>query len=114
MISGKVRVSLEDGLGIIDFYPSNTVGIVYLHEGEIVTGTSYRKKLVKLRKVVRKKFDHNYFIQMIRSQKLLSAELLPWNRYKCIVTLAALDRGTKQLIRKRVEWLGESVCEINC
>lgn len=42
----------EDNLGVVDFYPSSEVGAVYITEGELASGTTYRRKLVKLRKVI--------------------------------------------------------------
>ena len=41
----------EDELGIVDFHPASDIGIVYLNEADLVTGSSYKRKLVKLRKV---------------------------------------------------------------
>lgn len=45
-----VRVVYSDTTGIIDFQPATDMGVVYVTESEIITGTSYRRKLVKLRK----------------------------------------------------------------
>ena len=50
--TGQVRVTMEEDLGVVDFYPSAEVGVVYIPEGEIVAGPTYRRKLCKLRKVL--------------------------------------------------------------
>ena len=49
--AGGVNVLYEDNLGIVDFHPTNDVGVIYLSEANLVTGSSYKRKLVKLRKV---------------------------------------------------------------
>ena len=46
-----VNVIIDSNLGIIDFYPSSGIGVVYLSEAELVSGTDYRAKLKKLAKV---------------------------------------------------------------
>ena len=38
-------------MGIVDFHPASDVAIVYLSEADLVAGSSYKRKLVKLRKV---------------------------------------------------------------
>lgn len=52
ILVGGTQILYEDNLGMIDFYPSDRLGVVYISEAELVTGTGYRKKLAKLRKVV--------------------------------------------------------------
>ncbi|KAJ8317851.1 hypothetical protein KUTeg_002942 [Tegillarca granosa] len=47
---GGTQILYEDNLGMIDFYPSDHLGVVYISEADLVTGTGYRKKLAKLRK----------------------------------------------------------------
>lgn len=42
----------EEDLGVVDFHPSMSMGVIYLSEADIITGTAYKRKLVKFRKVV--------------------------------------------------------------
>ena len=51
----KLPVIFEDGLGVVDFHPSGDSAIIYLPEADLVSGNSYRRKLVKLHKVNGKK-----------------------------------------------------------
>ena len=48
---GKLKVLMEDNLGVIDFHPSNEAGIVYISETDLVAGSGFKQKLAKLRKV---------------------------------------------------------------
>ena len=48
---GSVNVVYEENLGVVDFHPSKDVGIVYVSEADLVSGQTYKRKLVKLRKV---------------------------------------------------------------
>ena len=50
-IVGSVNVVYEENLGVVDFHPSKDVGIVYVSEADLVSGQTYKRKLVKLRKV---------------------------------------------------------------
>ncbi|XP_064599200.1 Fanconi anemia core complex-associated protein 24-like isoform X2 [Liolophura sinensis] len=43
----------EEDLGVVDFHPSMSVGVIYLSEADIITGTAYKRKLVKFRKANR-------------------------------------------------------------
>ncbi|XP_070574387.1 Fanconi anemia core complex-associated protein 24-like isoform X2 [Ptychodera flava] len=47
---GKIKVSYEDDLGVVDFHPSSDTAIIYVSENDIIAGHSYRRRLVKLRK----------------------------------------------------------------
>lgn len=49
---GNVRVLFDDNLGVVDFFPSSKLGIVYISEPELVTFSGQKKKLAKLRKVI--------------------------------------------------------------
>ncbi|XP_022092071.1 Fanconi anemia core complex-associated protein 24-like [Acanthaster planci] len=49
-LQGKLKVIIEDKLGVIDFHPSNDAGIVYISETDLVAGSGYKQKLAKLRK----------------------------------------------------------------
>ena len=51
VISDGVNVLFEDNLGVVDFHPSEHMGVVYVSEGDLVTGASYRRKIAKLRMV---------------------------------------------------------------
>lgn len=41
----------EDAMGVVDFHPSVDMAVIYLTENDLVSGTMYKRKLVKLRKV---------------------------------------------------------------
>ncbi|XP_038070016.1 Fanconi anemia core complex-associated protein 24-like isoform X2 [Patiria miniata] len=49
-LQGKLKVIMEDKLGVIDFHPSNEAGVVYISETDLVAGSGYKQKLAKLRK----------------------------------------------------------------
>ncbi|XP_077983503.1 Fanconi anemia core complex-associated protein 24-like [Glandiceps talaboti] len=49
-LKGKVNVTFEDDLGVVDFHSSSDTAIIYVSENDMVAGTNYRRKLVKLRK----------------------------------------------------------------
>ena len=51
LFAGSVQILYQENLGVIDFYPSNHTGVVYVNEADLVTATGYRRKLAKLRKV---------------------------------------------------------------
>ena len=40
-----------ENLGFMDFRPSVDVGVVLLNESELIAGTSYKQRIVKLAKV---------------------------------------------------------------
>ncbi|XP_060067536.1 Fanconi anemia core complex-associated protein 24-like [Ylistrum balloti] len=50
ILQGGVQVLYEDGLGLIDFYPTGNLGVVYLPEADLITCGTYKRKLAKLRK----------------------------------------------------------------
>ena len=47
----NAKVIFDDSLDLIDFCPSNNVAAIYVSEADIVAGNTYRRKIVKLRKV---------------------------------------------------------------
>ncbi|KAG8437387.1 hypothetical protein GDO86_008183 [Hymenochirus boettgeri] len=49
-LQGKVKLVFEDGLGLVDFHLSNRTCILYITECEIVSGSSYKRRLVRFRK----------------------------------------------------------------
>ncbi|XP_071957774.1 Fanconi anemia core complex-associated protein 24-like [Antedon mediterranea] len=49
--SGKAKVVFDSQLDIVDFHPSHDTAIIYVSEQDMVAGTSYKKRIVKLRKV---------------------------------------------------------------
>ena len=51
MFAGSVNVLYEDQLGVVDFHPSSNTAVLYISEGDLVMGQSYRRRVVKLRKV---------------------------------------------------------------
>jgi hypothetical protein len=40
-----------ENLGFMDFQPSGDVGVLFLNESELIGGTSYKQRIVKLAKV---------------------------------------------------------------
>lgn len=51
-----MQVLYDDNLGLVDFYPSSTNGVVYITEAELASN-NYRRRLAKLRKVKYGDFD---------------------------------------------------------
>lgn len=49
--TGGVNVLFEDNTGIIDFYPSEHTGVIYVSEADLVSGAMYKRKMAKLRMV---------------------------------------------------------------
>lgn len=43
----------EDNLGVVDFFPSSKIGVIFIREPELVSFSGQKKKLAKLRKVIR-------------------------------------------------------------
>ncbi|XP_022319508.2 Fanconi anemia core complex-associated protein 24-like [Crassostrea virginica] len=52
-LQSNVQVLFDDNLGVVDFFPSSKLGIVYISEPELVTFSGQKKKLAKLRKANR-------------------------------------------------------------
>lgn len=50
-VAGSCRVLFEDSLGMVDFCPAQTIGVVYVTEADLVSGQGYKRKLAKLRMV---------------------------------------------------------------
>ncbi|XP_076357914.1 Fanconi anemia core complex-associated protein 24-like isoform X2 [Tachypleus tridentatus] len=44
-----VKVIVSEQLGVVDFHPSSNVAVVYVSEVDIIVGTSFKRKLVKMR-----------------------------------------------------------------
>ena len=51
LCSGRLKVVIEDNLGVIDFHPSNEAGVIYVSETDLVAGSNFKQKIAKLRKV---------------------------------------------------------------
>ena len=49
---GGLSVLYEDKLGVVDFHPSTETAVIYISEADLVTGQMYKRKVVKLRKVM--------------------------------------------------------------
>ncbi|XP_062997502.1 Fanconi anemia core complex-associated protein 24 [Elgaria multicarinata webbii] len=47
--SGKVKLILEDGLGVVDFHLSNRSCVLYISEADLVAGNGFRRRLVRFR-----------------------------------------------------------------
>ena len=50
-VGRKAALMFDDSLGVIDFCPSSNIAVVYITEAELVAGTTYRRRLVRLSKV---------------------------------------------------------------
>ncbi|KAJ6666011.1 hypothetical protein lerEdw1_000915 [Lerista edwardsae] len=48
-IQGKVKLILEDGLGLVDFHLSNRSCVLYISEADLVAGTDFKRRLVRFR-----------------------------------------------------------------
>ncbi|XP_013924189.1 PREDICTED: Fanconi anemia-associated protein of 24 kDa [Thamnophis sirtalis] len=48
-MQGKVKLILEDGLGLVDFHLSNRCCILYLSEADLVAGNAFKRRLVRFR-----------------------------------------------------------------
>ncbi|KAL7978897.1 hypothetical protein Chor_013386 [Crotalus horridus] len=46
---GKVKLILEDGLGLVDFHLSNRCCILYISEADLVAGNGFKRRLVRFR-----------------------------------------------------------------
>ncbi|XP_050396415.2 Fanconi anemia core complex-associated protein 24 [Patella vulgata] len=49
-LQSSIPVHFEDSLGVVDFHTSSYTGIIYISEADLISSTSYRRKLAKLRK----------------------------------------------------------------
>ena len=47
---GSVKVAF-DNRGFIDFHPAADVGVLFLNESELITGSNYKQRILKLAKV---------------------------------------------------------------
>lgn len=59
---GNVQVLFEDNLGVVDFFPSSKIGVIFIREPELVSFSGQKKKLAKLRKVIRYRNVFSAFI----------------------------------------------------
>nr|XP_028572587.1 Fanconi anemia core complex-associated protein 24-like [Podarcis muralis]XP_028589464.1 Fanconi anemia core complex-associated protein 24-like [Podarcis muralis]XP_028599984.1 Fanconi anemia core complex-associated protein 24-like [Podarcis muralis]XP_028606586.1 Fanconi anemia core complex-associated protein 24-like [Podarcis muralis] len=50
-IQGKVKLILEDGLGVVDFHLSNRSCVLYISEADLVAGNGFKRRLVRFRNV---------------------------------------------------------------
>ncbi|XP_014737507.1 PREDICTED: Fanconi anemia core complex-associated protein 24 [Sturnus vulgaris] len=48
-LQGKVRLTFEDGLGLVDFHLSNRTCILLVSEADLVAGDEFKRRLVKFR-----------------------------------------------------------------
>ncbi|XP_048371124.1 Fanconi anemia core complex-associated protein 24 isoform X1 [Sphaerodactylus townsendi] len=48
-IQGKVKLILEDGLGVVDFHLSNRTCVLYISEADLVAGNGFKRRLVRFR-----------------------------------------------------------------
>ncbi|XP_061450036.1 Fanconi anemia core complex-associated protein 24 [Rhineura floridana] len=52
-IQGKVKLILEDGLGVVDFHLSNRSCVLYISEADLVAGNDFKRRLVRFRNACR-------------------------------------------------------------
>ncbi|KFZ54504.1 Fanconi anemia-associated protein of 24 kDa, partial [Antrostomus carolinensis] len=80
-LQGKVRLILEDGLGLVDFHLSNKICILYISEADLVAGDEFKRRLVRFRNasslggiviVEKTQLSDQYFLAV---QKLVVLEL---------------------------------------
>ena len=50
ILKGSVNVVFEN-LGFMDFRPSTEIGILFLNESELISGPSYKQRIIKLAKI---------------------------------------------------------------
>ncbi|XP_044126307.1 Fanconi anemia core complex-associated protein 24 [Bufo gargarizans] len=50
LLQGKVKLLFEDGLGLVDFHLSQRACVLYVSEGDLVSGNAFRRRLVRFRK----------------------------------------------------------------
>ncbi|CAM2101048.1 unnamed protein product [Caretta caretta] len=48
-LQGKIKLILEDGLGLVDFHLSNGSCILYISEADLVAGNGFKRRLVRFR-----------------------------------------------------------------
>ncbi|XP_068200283.1 Fanconi anemia core complex-associated protein 24-like [Palaemon carinicauda] len=46
------NVQYAEGLGVVDFYPSEDAAVIFLSEADLVSGNAYRRRIVKFRQVI--------------------------------------------------------------
>uniref|UniRef100_A0A8C5SNE0 FA core complex associated protein 24 n=1 Tax=Laticauda laticaudata TaxID=8630 RepID=A0A8C5SNE0_LATLA len=80
-LQGKVKLILEDGLGLVDFHLSNRCCILYISEADLVAGNGFKRRLVRFRNtcnlqgivfVEKTQISNQYFPEM---QKFVVLEL---------------------------------------
>eukprot|EP00105_Crassostrea_gigas_P008796 XP_011423488.1 PREDICTED: Fanconi anemia core complex-associated protein 24 [Crassostrea gigas] len=52
-LQSNVQVLFEENLGVVDFFPSSKIGVIFIREPELVSFSGQKKKLAKLRKANR-------------------------------------------------------------
>ncbi|XP_074642846.1 Fanconi anemia core complex-associated protein 24-like [Tubulanus polymorphus] len=50
VLQNSVNVLFQDHQTIVDIFPTSNIGVIYLTESDLATGTMYKQKLWKLRK----------------------------------------------------------------
>ncbi|NXB45509.1 FAP24 protein, partial [Leucopsar rothschildi] len=105
-LQGKVRLTFEDGLGLVDFHLSNRTCILLVSEADLVAGDEFKRRLVKFRNgsslkgiviVEKTQISDQYFLGV---QKLVVLEL-------GMVLLPVANQGeASQLIIQLVKALG--------
>ncbi|XP_009676664.2 Fanconi anemia core complex-associated protein 24 isoform X1 [Struthio camelus] len=77
----KIKLIVEDGLGLVDFHLSNKTCILYVSEADLVAGDEFKRRLVRFRNasslvgiviVERTQISDQYFLAV---QKLVVLEL---------------------------------------
>ncbi|NXU34143.1 FAP24 protein, partial [Drymodes brunneopygia] len=127
-LQGKVRLTFEDGLGLVDFHLSNRTCILLISEADLVAGDEFKRRLVRFRNasslrgiviVEKTQISDQYFLGV---QKLVILELgmvlLPVGNQgeasQLIIQLVSFcvreqsrDRGTNPFLRKQCAQLVE-------
>ena len=74
LLKPKVKTIFLGDIGIVDFYPSSNTSVIYLTEGELLTDSCYKRRIVKLRNSV--KVEKKYvFIEINQRTTHLMFEL---------------------------------------
>ncbi|NXC45768.1 FAP24 protein, partial [Penelope pileata] len=48
-LQGKIKLTFEDGLGLVDFHLPNRTRILYVSEADLVAGDEFKRRLVRFR-----------------------------------------------------------------
>ncbi|XP_053647566.1 Fanconi anemia core complex-associated protein 24 isoform X2 [Cherax quadricarinatus] len=89
-LSKLIPIHYSDGLGIVDFCPSQDAALIFISEADIISGSSYKERVIKFRKV-------NGFLRgiVMAQNTLTSDEFYKLQRFVCVeIGLAILPVQT--------------------